>query len=948
MVVRLINVTTKALERFEDDTKPIPPYAILSHTWGTDQEEISFQDLHSGAVKKGPGRYKFDKCCAEAARDGLSYAWIDSCCIDKTNSTELSEAINSMFKWYKDAKVCYAYLCDVDEYPSKPTSNFRKSRWFQRGWTLQELIAPKIVHFFNKNWVHLGQKRDLSLILVDITKIPRVFLLGIIPLHEASVAQRMSWATDRVTKRKEDLAYCLLGIFGITMPMIYGEGDQAFIRLQEEITKHINDDSILAWNFRSPGSILKSTVEEASGCALASNPSSFANSSHIVPSGPKGGPLRPLQTLGGSLLLQRPLYTDSYGQCFVVLECQLDNQTDQAIGIPVQARFGGYDDYIRLHGRPSVLLPSYIPDFSPCDIRLLTNRFGAHYDEICHSFYIENALEKDLKLTRVTPRSSWDRERDILIPNEKTRFGRSHRLWLMFRHQKNGPEDFILILELIMQISQPEVRYHIMTCDRGADLAAIKRDFSEFSLLNLNKHSASNGILGLKATVSRQRVGKKNLFVVRLLPGKNDPGTYNVTRVLQSLTRENLIRAEETQRLRSRFEPPAHRTQTKGEGHDSCKADSLLSKEKTPVLNRRLSNITLRVRPGVLEIDLTNPNSLKELRDVLPEKTRKPQVPFNEHFIEKTEKMLRCIPFEEQHNYKSIPDPMNKFLLIAARIGEAIPLRQLAKKGTNVQIAAVDKTNLIAAAVLGKNRRNVQGLLLLGAGVEEVNAIGYSALHYACMQGSVDIVRLLLEHGADIEKKDMQKLTPLMLAAFHGEDEIIQVLVESGANIEAVSRTKQTALMKAAEYGHSAVVKTLIKYKASIKAKDNLGRPALFHAAEKGHWGIVEMLIEGGADVEARDCKGTTALMLAAYLGQDNVVEVLIQNGAEIEKKDVLTARDCARFGGHSSTVNLLDTVGSKGHSQRVPVGFSDMATDGDERNCPWENGLVETRGRSV
>ncbi|KAI0509525.1 hypothetical protein F5B22DRAFT_616614 [Xylaria bambusicola] len=938
--MRLINVTTKTLENFDDDTKPIPPYAILSHTWGPDHEEISYQELQNGAVKKGLGKYKFDKCCAEATHDGLSYAWIDTCCIDKTNSAELSEAINSMFKWYKDAQVCYAYLCDVDEYPSKPQTNFRKSRWFQRGWTLQELIAPKIVHFFDRKWNHLGQKRDLSLTLVEVTKIPRVFLLGIIPLHEASVAQRMSWASDRVTKRKEDLAYCLLGIFGITMPMIYGEGDQAFIRLQEEITRHINDDSILAWNFQNPGSIVKSTVEEASGCALASSPSSFANSSHIVPCGPKGIPLRPLQTLGGCLLLQRPLHTDSHGQCFVVLECQLDYQADQAIGIPVQNRPVGYDDYIRLHEHPSVLLPRYIPEYSPYDdpgdIRILNNRFGTHHDENSHSFYIENALENNLKLIRVTPRSSWDRERDILIPNEETRYGQSHRLWLKFQHQQNGAEDFVLILELIlMQIYQPEVRYHVMTCDKGADLSAIKRDFSHFSLLNLNKHSASNGILGLKATVSRQKVGKKDLFVVRLLPSKNNPDTYNVTRVLQSLTHEHLTRVEEIRRLKSRFEPLARRAETKGEGHNSRKADSLLPKDKTTTLNRRLSNITLRAGAGGREIGLTQPNISKELCNVLPSKTRAPQVPFDEHFVERaekmTDKMLKRVPFDEQHKYNSEPDPVNKFSLVAARIGEAIPFRQLAKKATNVHIAAADKSNLLTSAVLGRNRRNVQVLLSLGVGVEEVNATGYSALHYACMRGPVDIVRLLLEHGANIEKKNMREWTPLMLAASHGEAEIVQELVDRGANIYAVSRTKQTALMKAAGCGHNTVVKKLIKYKATIKAKDNLGRTALFHAAEKGHCGIVETLIKDGANLEAMDYKGTTALMLAAYLGQDAVVTVLIENGAEIEKEGVLTARACAMFGGHSSTVNLLDNLGSNGNGQRVPVGFSDKATYGDE-----------------
>ncbi|KAI1160445.1 heterokaryon incompatibility protein-domain-containing protein [Nemania serpens] len=325
-VVRLINVHTKSLENFADDNKPTPPYAILSHTWGPDHEEISFQDLQADEIKSGPGREKFEKCCAQAILDNLAYAWIDTCCIDKTNSTELNEgyvqAINSMFKWYKNARICYAYLCDVDsaEDVFKSQSTFWKSRWFRRGWTLQELIAPGNLRFYDGNWRAIGHKRDsqVAAALVQITHIPRIFLLGIVPMNEASVAQRMSWAANRVTRRTEDLAYCLLGIFGITMPMLYGEGEKAFLRFQEAIARHINDDSILAWGFSRDGSSYKPSGVRSGG-ALANSPSSFAYCSHIVPSNPSSHVGGPLDTLGGSLVLRRNVHTDSSGQRFVIL-----------------------------------------------------------------------------------------------------------------------------------------------------------------------------------------------------------------------------------------------------------------------------------------------------------------------------------------------------------------------------------------------------------------------------------------------------------------------------------------------------------------------------------------------------------------------------------------------------------------------------------------------------
>lgn len=161
--------------------------------------------------------------------------WIDTYCIDKTNAVELSEAINSMFQWYQKAVICYAYLSDV---PSSDTgSKFSSSRWFTRGWTLQELVAPKELNFYDMAWSFLGTKIEKATVVQQITGIPRPFLVGWAGLHEASVAQRMSWAANRVTKRKEDIAYSLLGIFGITMPMIYGEDDRAFRRLQLEIIK---------------------------------------------------------------------------------------------------------------------------------------------------------------------------------------------------------------------------------------------------------------------------------------------------------------------------------------------------------------------------------------------------------------------------------------------------------------------------------------------------------------------------------------------------------------------------------------------------------------------------------------------------------------------------------------------------------------------------------------
>jgi hypothetical protein len=220
------------------------PYAILSHTWTG--QEVTYQDLVSGAGKSKSGYKKIKFCGEQATRDGLQYFWVDTCCIDKSNSTELSTAINSMFRWYRNAKKCYVYLTDVsvsshdgDVQPSQSTweAAFRESRWFTRGWTLQELIAPAVVEFFSKESIQLGDKKSLERPIHEITQIPIQALRGN-PFSDFSIAERKGWAVKRQTTEEEDLVYCLLGLCEVSMPPLYGEGrEKALFRLTDEVDK---------------------------------------------------------------------------------------------------------------------------------------------------------------------------------------------------------------------------------------------------------------------------------------------------------------------------------------------------------------------------------------------------------------------------------------------------------------------------------------------------------------------------------------------------------------------------------------------------------------------------------------------------------------------------------------------------------------------------------------
>jgi hypothetical protein len=234
----------------KDLVSNIPPYAILSHTWGDDDDEVIFDDLEKGLGKSKFGYTKLQFCGNQARKDKIDYFWVDTCCINKANHAELSEAITSMFRWYRDAVRCYVYLSDVptrigadnDEIEQAWQSALRDSRWFTRGWTLQELLAPQCVEFFSREEKLLGDKKTLEELIHEITDIPITALQGA-SLSKFLVDERLRWAAKRKTKRKEDMAYCLLGIFNVFIPLMYGEEDHASIRLKEEIEKRYGKES---------------------------------------------------------------------------------------------------------------------------------------------------------------------------------------------------------------------------------------------------------------------------------------------------------------------------------------------------------------------------------------------------------------------------------------------------------------------------------------------------------------------------------------------------------------------------------------------------------------------------------------------------------------------------------------------------------------------------------
>ncbi|XPS91100.1 hypothetical protein M3J09_000523 [Ascochyta lentis] len=242
-----------ALSLVEFTGSDIPPYATLSHTWGPDYEEVTFNDLDKGTGRNKIGYRKLTFCAKQAEQDGLQFFWVDTCCIDKSSSAELTEAINSMFQWYHKSAQCYVYMSDVALRGNVTwEQSFQRSKWFTRGWTLQELLAPKSLHFFAVEGDILGNRTSLLQAIHNVTGVSHGALQGE-PLHHYSMETRFSWAERRETKREEDLAYSLLGIFGIYMPLIYGEGRRsAFARLRKEIDESLKDQTLSASSYFIP------------------------------------------------------------------------------------------------------------------------------------------------------------------------------------------------------------------------------------------------------------------------------------------------------------------------------------------------------------------------------------------------------------------------------------------------------------------------------------------------------------------------------------------------------------------------------------------------------------------------------------------------------------------------------------------------------------------------
>lgn len=416
-----MNAFTLQFEEFPDNSTP--RYAILSHTWGNN--EVTFQDFELGREKSKIGYQKVLNICQRALSDDLRYVWVDTCCIDKTSSAELSEAINSMFSWYARSAICYAYIEDAREFDfqnDRDAEEFGKCRWFSRGWTLQELIAPSIVVFFSRNWLEFGRRQSLSKLLSKITGIDLRILENpeLERILATSIAKRMSWASSRVTTRVEDMAYCLLGLFDVHIPLIYGEGEKAFVRLQEEIIRLYHDHSLLAWCKISEDYKTISLSENTSGeRLLATSPSMFRFSADIVSFRPSGQ-TTPYTLTNRGLSIELAVRGISGDHCLALLNCYLANDLDHQLAIHTSGILESQirvDDKIYLIPRCEIKIGNQTETFALESIyfsnpmrSMITSLTDYRHD----SLFVSRST--NYKVTNVEPMIQWDSNRYLLGP----------------------------------------------------------------------------------------------------------------------------------------------------------------------------------------------------------------------------------------------------------------------------------------------------------------------------------------------------------------------------------------------------------------------------------------------------------------------------------------------------------------------------------------------------
>ncbi|RDW63503.1 hypothetical protein BP6252_11048 [Coleophoma cylindrospora] len=947
--MRLLDANTLELVDVRDDE--IPPYVILSHTWG--DEEISLQELwhmkgrlpqsldnRKRAIAAKKGFCKVRDAAALAVFRGFSYLWVDTCCIDKSSSAELSEAINSMYLWYQRSEECYAFLSDVesakDEDWSWPNSSFRRSRWFTRGWTLQELIAPKTVHFFAKDWSILGHRNGPSMfmeIISDVTGIDGEVLDGRIDPLQLSVSTRMKWASKRHTTRLEDTAYCLMGLFQVNMPLLYGEGHRAFTRLQEEIIQRSDDQSLYAWNSFDNAEEDTDTLYGL----LAHSPAQFKETGEIQPLPPS-----PVYASAPSGMTNHGLRVQLYLR--PILESD---------GVPMEEDYYAIlDCFVRVGDQyqcPAILL------------RRLSQDQYARFQTM--SKFLLPPLQSEFP--------EYEGYRTIYVRQDPVYY--------------NLPQFTVSPLHIRSEVRSQDHQHHYELSE-----AYPPRQWNSATMTMKVKYSRKLQAMGVFRFLSRALNKKVDIVVgLRRLNAMQWEGwcfqrSYHGDSLESTLT---MINHQVTDLTRKK-----HSITSSGMLRDSLGDDSNLMTDATvegmQLQGRLYISISMSIKPEIFTTREIEPSSIQNtmqashLRNLQLQAMTGPcsqDYRGGSMFTENIVSMIEPLPVRGKPSSPKLGLDTTIDLFMKPLHDFLVRVRD--EKAKAEPESTINFAEQLALALFDGDVVEIERLLSLGESLETYTSdlYGFAPLHWAVAGGSVESIRLLFQNGVDALFTTKMGWTAIHVSAlsnksvwkaimaqywFSSEDDLedlasklansrtddhfetaLHLAATSSLNSDyedsffwelsgdllkhsyLFSRNKhdETPLHRAAAFNNVGVIRSIARLRDEgklnfINVVDNYGRTPLWHAAATGSCEAIEALITLDASVDLADDIGRTPLHAACRGGHQKAVELLLHEGArQLPQSSVmgLTVLDYAAMFGYAKCLPHLLNLSSLMNEQQ-------------------------------